>query len=98
MSTMFDVGQYPRNNTQVRARSLSMSVRWRLTRESQFFVGEYACTSTNDTDALGTPETGRLLYPTIQGATAEAAFMTGMERNSDVVFASACAFHVPLCV
>jgi alpha-N-arabinofuranosidase len=56
---------------------------------TQFFVGEYAMTSLNDTNALGTPSDGRLVYPTIQGASVEAAFMTGMERNSDVVFASA---------
>jgi alpha-N-arabinofuranosidase len=37
---------------------------------TQYFVGEYA---------LGTPDTGRLLYPTIQSATVEAAFMTGMD-------------------
>ncbi|KAJ7811769.1 glycoside hydrolase [Mycena olivaceomarginata] len=49
------------------------------------FIGEYAVTSNIPS--------GRLPYPTLQGAAAEAAFMTGMERNSDVVFASACAFQ-----
>jgi alpha-N-arabinofuranosidase len=64
---------------------------------TQFFVGEYAMTSLNDTNALGTPSDGRLVYPTIQGASVEAAFMTGMERNSDVVFASAyVSRHSPL--
>ncbi|KZT22628.1 glycoside hydrolase family 51 protein [Neolentinus lepideus HHB14362 ss-1] len=58
---------------------------------TQYFVGEYAATSTNDSDALGTIATGRFLYPTLAGSAAEAAFMTGMERNSDVVFASAYA-------
>ncbi|TFK42073.1 glycoside hydrolase [Crucibulum laeve] len=58
---------------------------------TQFFVGEYAVTSTNDANALGDIPSGRLAYPTLQGAAAEAAFMTGMERNSDVVFASAYA-------
>ena len=53
-------------------------------------IGEYAVTSTNASDVLGSFETGRLRYPTLQGASAEAAFMTGMERNSDVVYASAC--------
>lgn len=47
-------------------------------------------TSTNDSNALPDIPGGRLAYPTLQGSTAEAAFMTGMERNSDVVFASAC--------
>ncbi|KAJ6489593.1 glycoside hydrolase [Mycena vitilis] len=58
---------------------------------TKWFIGEYAVTSTNDTNALGDIPTGRLPYPTLQGAAAEAAFMTGMERNSDVVFASAYA-------
>ncbi|KAJ7166516.1 glycoside hydrolase [Mycena crocata] len=58
---------------------------------TKFFIGEYAVTSTNDTSALGDIPSGRLPYPTLQGAAAEAAFMTGMERNSDVVFASAYA-------
>jgi alpha-L-arabinofuranosidase len=57
---------------------------------TKYFVGEYAVTSTNNSDLLGTIENGRLEYPTLQGAVAEAAFMTGMERNSDVVFAAAC--------
>ncbi|KAF7330131.1 hypothetical protein MSAN_02462900 [Mycena sanguinolenta] len=57
---------------------------------TKWFIGEYAVTSTNDTNALGDIPSGRLAYPTLQGAAAEAAFMTGMERNSDVVFASAC--------
>ncbi|KAF7307532.1 Glycoside hydrolase family 51 protein [Mycena indigotica] len=59
---------------------------------TQFFVGEYACTSTNDTNTLGDLPSGRLAYPTLEGSAAEAAFMTGMERNSDVVFASAFFF------
>ncbi|KAJ7194659.1 glycoside hydrolase [Mycena pura] len=58
---------------------------------TQWFIGEYAVTSTNDSDVLGSIPDGRLPYPTLQGAAAEAAFMTGMERNSDVVFASAYA-------
>ncbi|KAF5385088.1 hypothetical protein D9615_001064 [Tricholomella constricta] len=56
-----------------------------------YFVGEYAVTSTNDKNALGDIPSGRLAYPTLQGAAAEAAFITGLERNSDVVFASAYA-------
>lgn len=57
---------------------------------TKYFIGEYAVTSTNDTDYLGLPENGRLVYPTLQGAAAEAAFLTGNERNADVVFANAC--------
>jgi len=57
---------------------------------TRFFVGEYAVTSTNPDCALGAISCGRLTFPTLEGAAAEAAFMTGMERNSDVVFASAC--------
>ncbi|KAK0209059.1 glycoside hydrolase [Desarmillaria ectypa] len=58
---------------------------------TKFFIGEYAVTSTNSSDVLGTISNGRLLYPTLRGSVAEAAFMTGLERNSDVVFASAYA-------
>ncbi|CEL54294.1 hypothetical protein RSOLAG1IB_06942 [Rhizoctonia solani AG-1 IB] len=58
---------------------------------TQVFVGEYAVTSTNASCIFGTPACGRLEYPTLQGAVAEAAYMTGFERNSDVVFASAYA-------
>ncbi|KAF8914916.1 glycoside hydrolase [Mucidula mucida] len=58
---------------------------------TKYFVGEYAVTSTNPDEFLGSIADGRLAYPTIQGAAAEAAFMTGMERNADVVFASAYA-------
>ncbi|EIM91767.1 glycoside hydrolase [Stereum hirsutum FP-91666 SS1] len=58
---------------------------------TKYFVGEYAVTSTNDTEPLGVIGDGRFAYPTLQGAVAEAAFMTGMERNSDVVFAAAYA-------
>ncbi|THU83569.1 hypothetical protein K435DRAFT_930373 [Dendrothele bispora CBS 962.96] len=35
--------------------------------------------------------TGRLQYPTIQGTVSEADFMTGLEHNSDIVFAAAYA-------
>ncbi|KAJ6604947.1 glycoside hydrolase superfamily [Mycena sp. CBHHK59/15] len=58
---------------------------------TKWFIGEYAVTSTNETNTLGDLPSGRLAYPTLQGAAAEAAFMTGMERNSDVVFASSYA-------
>ncbi|KAF9067274.1 glycoside hydrolase [Rhodocollybia butyracea] len=58
---------------------------------TKWFVGEYAVTSTNESNPLGLITQGRLQYPSLAGSTAEAAFMTGMERNSDVVFASAYA-------
>ncbi|KDN36240.1 hypothetical protein RSAG8_11003, partial [Rhizoctonia solani AG-8 WAC10335] len=58
---------------------------------AQIFVGEYAVTSTNASCIFGDPSCGRLEYPTLQGAVAEAAYMTGLERNSDVIFASAYA-------
>ncbi|KAK7473005.1 hypothetical protein VKT23_001109 [Stygiomarasmius scandens] len=58
---------------------------------TRWFVGEYAVTSTNETNNLGTLDQGRLAYPSLQGAAAEAAYMAGMERNSDVVFAAAYA-------
>ncbi|KAF8645689.1 hypothetical protein AX16_007638 [Volvariella volvacea WC 439] len=56
-----------------------------------FFIGEYAVTSTNTTNILGDLPSGRLAFPTLQGAVAEAAYMTGLERNSDIVFAAAYA-------
>jgi alpha-N-arabinofuranosidase len=49
----------------------------------QFFQGEYAVT-TSDSGS-------RLTYPTIEGAVAEAAYMAGFDRNSDIVFAAAYA-------
>ncbi|KAG9096782.1 hypothetical protein FRC06_008329 [Ceratobasidium sp. 370] len=58
---------------------------------AKVFYGEYAVTSTNPDCIYGAISCGRLAYPTLQGAVAEAAFMTGLERNSDVVFASAYA-------
>jgi len=56
-----------------------------------YFEGEYAAISLNSSDIFGTPEHGRLLWPTIQSSTSEAAFMTGLERNSDIVFAASYA-------
>ncbi|PCH45068.1 glycoside hydrolase family 51 protein [Wolfiporia cocos MD-104 SS10] len=53
--------------------------------------GEYAAISTNPNDLYGTPADGRLLYPTMQSSTGEAAFMAGLERNSDIVFAASYA-------
>ncbi|KAG9096781.1 hypothetical protein FRC06_008328 [Ceratobasidium sp. 370] len=58
---------------------------------TQIFFGEYAVTSTNTSCVFGPPSCGRLVYPTLQGAVAEAAFLTGLERNSDVIFASSYA-------
>lgn len=34
----------------------------------------------------------RLEYPTLEAAVAEATFMAGMEKNSDLVFAAACEY------
>ncbi|ELU40326.1 hypothetical protein AG1IA_05654 [Rhizoctonia solani AG-1 IA] len=57
---------------------------------THLFIGEYAVTSTNSSCLLGEFSCGRLEYPTLQGAVAEAAYMTGLD-NSDVIFASAYA-------
>ncbi|EMD31910.1 glycoside hydrolase family 51 protein [Gelatoporia subvermispora B] len=56
-----------------------------------YFEGEYAAISTNANDLFGTPSDGRLLWPDMQSSTGEAAFMTGLERNSDIVFAASYA-------
>ncbi|KAF8607097.1 glycoside hydrolase [Ceratobasidium sp. AG-I] len=58
---------------------------------TKLFIGEYAVTSTNSSCIFGSVSCGRLDFPTLQGAVAEAAYMTGFERNSDVIFASAYA-------
>jgi alpha-L-arabinofuranosidase len=66
---------------------------------TKYFEGEYAAISTNDSDVWSS--IGRLKFPTMQsmftlnkldryelwlsGASGEAAFMTGLERNSDIV-------------
>ncbi|KIJ46036.1 glycoside hydrolase family 51 protein [Sphaerobolus stellatus SS14] len=57
----------------------------------KYFEGEYAVISTNDADVWSS--TGRLVYPIMQGSASEAAFMLGLERNSDIVFA---ACYAPL--
>ncbi|KAF8508252.1 glycoside hydrolase [Hysterangium stoloniferum] len=56
-----------------------------------YFEGEYAAISTNASNLFGNPAQGRLTFPTMQGAAAEAAFMTGLERNADIVFAASYA-------
>jgi len=58
---------------------------------TQYFEGEYAAISTNSSNLYGTPAEGRLTFPTMQSASGEAAFMTGLERNSDIVFAASYA-------
>ncbi|KAJ3777495.1 arabinofuranosidase [Lentinula raphanica] len=58
---------------------------------THYFEGEYAAISTNANDIFGTPADGRLTFPTMQSSTGEAAFMTGLERNSDIVFAASYA-------
>jgi alpha-L-arabinofuranosidase len=57
-----------------------------MPRTAKYFVGEYAVVSVNESDVWG----DKSLYPTLQGAVAEAAYMTGMWRNSDIVFAASC--------
>ncbi|EKM56923.1 glycoside hydrolase family 51 protein [Phanerochaete carnosa HHB-10118-sp] len=57
----------------------------------KYFEGEYAAISTNANDLFGTPSDGRLTFPTMQSSSGEAAFMTGLERNSDIVFAASYA-------
>ncbi|KAF9003408.1 arabinofuranosidase [Cyathus striatus] len=57
----------------------------------KYFEGEYAAISTNASNIFGAPGTGRLVYPTMQSSAGEAAFMTGLERNSDIVFAASYA-------
>lgn len=53
---------------------------------NDFVQGEYAA---NNTGVNATnPEDGHLSYTTMRTSTAEAAFMIGLERNSDIVFAS----------
>ncbi|PIL27574.1 hypothetical protein GSI_10725 [Ganoderma sinense ZZ0214-1] len=56
-----------------------------------YFEGEYAAISTNPNDLFGSPSDGRLLWPTVASSAGEAAFMTGLERNSDIVFAASYA-------
>jgi len=58
---------------------------------TKYFEGEYAAISTNSGDIFGSPADGRLTFPTMQSAAGEAAFMTGLERNSDIVFAASYA-------
>jgi len=58
---------------------------------TRYFEGEYAAISTNANDIFGSPSDGRLTFPTMQSSTGEAAFMTGLERNSDIVFAASYA-------
>ncbi|KAI0674371.1 glycoside hydrolase family 51 protein [Trametes maxima] len=56
-----------------------------------YFEGEYAAISTNPNNLFGSIADGRLAFPTSASAAGEAAFMTGLERNSDIVFAAAYA-------
>ncbi|CAK5262313.1 unnamed protein product [Mycena citricolor] len=49
----------------------------------QFFQGEYATTTTNSGSSIA--------YPFIDGSIAEAAYMAGFDRNSDIVFAASYA-------
>ncbi|KAI0826446.1 glycoside hydrolase family 51 protein [Irpex lacteus] len=58
---------------------------------TKYFEGEYAAISTNPNDLYGSVSDGRLAFPTVGSAAGEAAFMTGLERNSDIVFAASYA-------
>ncbi|KAF8156661.1 alpha-L-arabinofuranosidase C-terminus-domain-containing protein [Crassisporium funariophilum] len=60
---------------------------------TKYFKGEYAAISTNANNLFGSPADGRLTFLTMQSAAGKAVFMTGLERNSDIVFA---ASYVPL--
>ncbi|KAF7972454.1 hypothetical protein HWV62_17936 [Athelia sp. TMB] len=53
--------------------------------------GEYAAISINSSNLYSTPNNGRFTFPEVQGSVGEAAFMTGLERNSDIVFAASYA-------
>ncbi|KAI0030352.1 glycoside hydrolase [Vararia minispora EC-137] len=56
-----------------------------------YFEGEYAAISVNPSDLFGTPANGRFTFPTMNGSVGEAAFMMGLERNADIVFAASYA-------
>ncbi|KAN0086044.1 glycoside hydrolase family 51 protein [Tylopilus felleus] len=56
-----------------------------------YFQGEYSAISTNPSDVFGSTSDGRLMYPTVQSSVGEAAYMTGLERNADIVFAASYA-------
>ncbi|TDL26964.1 glycoside hydrolase [Rickenella mellea] len=58
---------------------------------TKYFEGEFAVISTNPRKLYGSPSEGRLVWPTIEGTVGEAAFMTGLERNADIVFAASYA-------
>ncbi|KAF8804774.1 glycoside hydrolase family 51 protein [Phlegmacium glaucopus] len=58
---------------------------------TKYFEGEYAAISTNASNLFGSSDQGRLIFPTMQSSAGEAAFMTGLERNSDIVFAASYA-------
>lgn len=58
---------------------------------TEWLIGEFAVTSTNKSCILGAVSCGRLEFPILEGAVAEAAYTIGLERNSDIVFASAYA-------
>ncbi|KAJ3517525.1 hypothetical protein NLJ89_g441 [Agrocybe chaxingu] len=70
---------------------IMMSLCNRQRNGTKYFEGEYAAISTNRNDIFDPPSNGRLVYPTMQNAAGEAAFMTGLERNGDIVCAAAYA-------
>ncbi|KAK0209047.1 glycoside hydrolase [Desarmillaria ectypa] len=58
---------------------------------TKYFIVECGVVGGPFMSANGSDIISRLPYPTLEGAVAEAAFMTGLERNYDVVFASSYA-------
>lgn len=57
------------------------------------FEGEYAAISTNSSDLYApvSRNVGRLEWSTMESACSEASYAIGLERNADIVFASAYA-------
>ena len=95
LTNAFVFDNYPRNGTKYFVGEYASKSHPVTVSESNIptdiHIALESVTSTNDTNPLGTVGVdGRLAFPTLQSAAAEAAFMTGLERNSDVVFAAAC--------
>jgi len=57
---------------------------------TKYFEGEYAAINTNASNLFGSGPT-RLSFPQMQGSAGEAAYMTDLERNADIVFAASYA-------
>ncbi|PBK98458.1 arabinofuranosidase [Armillaria gallica] len=57
---------------------------------TKYFEGEYATTK-NDQGVFPSTTRSTFQYSTVEAATADAVFMTGFERNADIVFAASYA-------